>query len=94
MEILVHTLRGIAIIALAVSFFAGIISKQAATKSTCTSAQWEAQYFTNIDLNDKPALVRCEDGPPNYRWNGASPAPEIPGNFSARWSGGYTQPKL
>jgi hypothetical protein len=52
-----------------------------------TKCQWEAQYFTNIDLDGIPFLTRCESGPPNYSWKGTSPGPGIPGAFSARWTG-------
>jgi GH18 family chitinase len=54
---------------------------------SCADGQWRAEYFSNTDLSGTPALVRCEDGPPNHSWDGA-PAPGLsPDEFSVRWTG-------
>lgn len=47
---------------------------------------WRGEYFNNRDLQGAPVYVR-DDPSINFRWNGGSPAPGVPGsNFSARWT--------
>ena len=45
------------------------------------------EYFTNMDLEGTPTVVR-RDGGVNFAWNSGSPAAGIPANnWSARWTG-------
>ena len=49
-----------------------------------------AEYFTNIDLSGKPALVRI-DSNVNFNWINTNPAEGIgPEPFSVRWTGKLT----
>jgi PKD repeat protein len=48
--------------------------------------EWRGEYFTNIDLNGAPTLVR-NDPAISFDWGLGSPAPEIPVDFfSVRWT--------
>ncbi len=48
-------------------------------------AGWRGEYFNNVNLSGRPALVR-DDAAINFDWGLGSPAPGIQAdNFSARW---------
>ena len=53
----------------------------------------QAEYFTNKNLDGKPALTRT-DAQIQNNWDTAAPADTIPRtNFSVRWTGRLTAPK-
>ncbi len=53
-----------------------------------------AQYYSNSSFQGKPVLTRI-DPQIDFDWNAASPTPGIPANdFSVRWTGTFTPPKL
>jgi beta-glucosidase len=53
-----------------------------------------ADYFNNFDFQGAPAIHRV-DRQIDFDWNSASPGQGIPaGDFSVRWSGTFTPPKL
>jgi glucose/arabinose dehydrogenase len=61
-----------------------------ATSVTCTTGQFEAQYFNNTSFSGAPVLDRCETQV-NNDWGTGSPAPSIAvDNFSAVWSGSFS----
>ncbi|MDT4905172.1 MAG: beta-glucosidase [Pseudonocardiales bacterium] len=62
------------------------------TPPTGTGHGLQGQYFTNTTLSGTPAATQT-DPQVNYHWNGASPAPGVPGtNFSTKWTGTLTPP--
>jgi hypothetical protein len=57
---------------------------------TCSTGQFLAEYFANVNLTAPPALMRCDATPLNFNWGTGSPDPSIPAdNFSARWTGQF-----
>ena len=47
---------------------------------------WLGEYFSNIDFQGTPVLVR-NDPAINFNWGSGSPDPLVPAdNFSARWT--------
>jgi beta-glucosidase len=52
----------------------------------------QGQYYSNTTLSGTPTATQT-DPQVNYTWNGASPAPGVPGtNFSTKWTGTLTPP--
>jgi beta-glucosidase len=52
----------------------------------------QGQYYSNTTLSGTPTATQT-DPQLNYTWNGASPAPGVPGtNFSTKWTGTLTPP--
>jgi PA14 domain len=59
---------------------------------TCTSSQYQAQYFSNRTLTGSPVLTRCENAI-NNDWGQGGPGAPVPvDDFSARWTGTFTFP--
>jgi glucose/arabinose dehydrogenase len=57
---------------------------------SCTTGQYEAQYFNNMTLSGSPVVDRCEAAV-NYDWGVGSPAQGVNvDQFSARWTGQVT----
>jgi glucose/arabinose dehydrogenase/RNase P/RNase MRP subunit p29 len=79
-----------------VDFNGGTIRKIAPASGpppTCTSSQYQADYFSNMTLSGSPALSRCDNAPLNYDWGTGSPDPSVPADgFSARWAGQFNFP--
>jgi hypothetical protein len=60
-----------------------------ATGGTCTTGQYQAEYFNNINLTGTATLRRCETAIA-YNWGGGGPGNGLPNNnFSARWTGRF-----
>jgi beta-glucosidase len=52
----------------------------------------QGDYFNNTTLSGTPSATQT-DPEVSYTWNGAAPAPGVPGtNFSTRWTGTLTPP--
>jgi glucose/arabinose dehydrogenase/single-stranded DNA-binding protein len=61
-----------------------------ASSVTCTTGQFEAQYYNNTSFTGAPVLDRCENQV-NNDWGTGSPAANINvDNFSAVWSGSFS----
>jgi uncharacterized protein YraI len=55
-------------------------------EETGSFPEWKGEYWTNIDLQGSPAVVR-NDVQLNFNWGLGSPDPAIPAdNWSARWT--------
>jgi hypothetical protein len=60
-----------------------------ATEGTCTTGQYQAEYFNNINLTGTATLRRCEAAIA-YNWGSGGPGNGLPNNnFSARWTGRF-----
>lgn len=57
----------------------------AETEFVIPTTVWRGEYFNNVDLKGKPALVR-EDAAIDFDWTNNPPAPIVnPDQFSVRW---------
>jgi hypothetical protein len=56
----------------------------------CSSAEFTAEYFDNIDLSGRAFLVECHDRI-DFDWGRGRPHPRVPeDHFGVRWSGEFT----
>ena len=68
------------------------IDSQYLAPASGTGTGLTGEYFANTDLSGSPVVTRT-DPQVAFSWNGAAPAPGVPGtNFSARWTGTLTPP--
>ena len=70
-----------------------VIDPQYFAPPSGTGSGLQGEYYPNKTLSGSPTVTRTD---PNvdYTWDGASPAPGVPGeNFSVKWTGTLTPPK-
>jgi hypothetical protein len=71
------------------SKFAGFNLTEPVTWSA-TEAGWKGDYFSDLKFTNL-ALSRT-DLTTYFSWGGSAPSPEVPADFSARWTGWITPP--
>ena len=63
---------------------------ESAAPAECPQGQYRTEYFSNRDLADAPARVRCEGAPLARFWGTGRPVPEVGyDDFSVRWTGRF-----
>jgi len=62
------------------------------TNSSKNEHGLKGEYFTNTKLQGVPILVRT-DNPVNFEWGTAGAVPELPRNYSVRWTGMLVAPQ-
>lgn len=70
-----------------------VIDSQYFTPPSGSGNGLQGEYYPNKTLSGSPTVTRT-DPKVDYTWDGASPAPGVPGeDFSAKWTGTLTPPK-
>ncbi len=59
--------------------------------TTCSSGQFQADYFNNETLSGSPTFTQCESAPVNHNWGKGGPGNGVgTDSFSARFTGDFT----